>query len=369
MATKMLRPNVGIYVAHKDAFADWTAPTLAEITTTGVFTSGVLTAGVVNISQAVTDDYTLNQTASQSDSSLTVVDNATVNTPTYHSYEASLDGFVHENRTDDNSFNNFRKLFETEGVKYFIIKRVGKAHNAAFAAGDEISIFGVETDYPVNVIGDGQMIRLGARFLTTGQVKVNIAVGSGTAGAGPLLASSIGTKTTSNGKIKVWWVPTANLTTAEDTWVAAPDVTDLSKSGSIELTDAIAWDGFDLGSTDSNKIEDRGIVDEGQVQTRGFANYNASLTFFRGITSETSGAYYNAYEAFKAATDGSRPEGFLVLRVGYPKATAVAATQIVSVFKVIADAFMDNTEGEDSVKFMVNFTQQGKVGSNNALVA
>jgi hypothetical protein len=27
-ATKMLRPNVGLYVATSDAFADWTAPTL-----------------------------------------------------------------------------------------------------------------------------------------------------------------------------------------------------------------------------------------------------------------------------------------------------------------------------------------------------
>ena len=32
MATKLLRPNVGIYVATADAFADWTAPTLTEIT-------------------------------------------------------------------------------------------------------------------------------------------------------------------------------------------------------------------------------------------------------------------------------------------------------------------------------------------------
>ena len=32
MATKMLRPNVGLYVATSDAFADWSAPTLTEIT-------------------------------------------------------------------------------------------------------------------------------------------------------------------------------------------------------------------------------------------------------------------------------------------------------------------------------------------------
>jgi hypothetical protein len=34
----------------------------------------------------------------------------------------------------------------------------------------------------------------------------------------------------------------------------------------------------------------------------------------------------------------------------------------VSVFKFIADAFADNTEGEDSVKYMVNFMPQGRLG-------
>jgi hypothetical protein len=174
----------------------------------------------------------------------------------------------------------------------------------------------------------------------------------------------VGTKSTSNGKIKVYWVPVANITGTEDAWVAAPDVTDFSASGSIDLTSAIAWDSYELGSTDSNKIDDRGIVDTGAVQERGFAQFAGSLMFFRGITSETTGAYYTAFEAFKAATDGSRPVGFLVTRVGLPTSTALAAGQTVSAYKFIADAFMDNTEGEDSVKFMVNFAPQGKVGVN-----
>ena len=65
MATKMLRPNVGLYVATSDAFADWRAPTLTEITDA---------AKVFNISPAVTDDYTLNMTDSDTDDSLAIVD-------------------------------------------------------------------------------------------------------------------------------------------------------------------------------------------------------------------------------------------------------------------------------------------------------
>jgi hypothetical protein len=355
MATKLLRPNVGIYVATADAFANYAAPTLTEITAA---------TKVFNISPAVTDDYTLNMTDSESDDSLAIVDNASVQTPTYFNYEASLDGFRDENASATSVYNKFRELFEAPDVKYYLIKRVGYAHDAAFAAGQTVSVYGVKTDFPVELLGDGEMIRDGARFLTTGEVAVNVAVGAGTAGSGPALASTVGTKSTANGKIKVYWVPVANISGTEDAWVAAPDVTDFSASGSVDLTSAIAWDSYELGSTDSNKIDDRGIVDTGAVQERGFAQFAGSLMFFRGITSETSGAYYNAFEAFKAATDGSRPVGFLVTRVGLPTSTALAAGQTVSAYKFIADAFMDNTEGEDSVKFMVNFAPQGKLGVN-----
>jgi len=359
MPTKMLRPNVGIYVAASNAFANFAAPTLTEITDdTKVF----------NISPAVTDDYTLNMTDSESDSSLAIVDNADVQTPTYHNYEASLDGFRDESLSATSVYNKFRDLFSTPDVKYYLVKRIGKAHDAAFAAGDEISVYGVKTDFPVDIVGDSEMIRLGARFLTTGEVAVNVAVGAGTAGSGPELRATVGTKSTSNGKIKVYWVPVSAISGTEDDFVAAPDVSDIA-AGGVDLTEAIAWDSYDLGANDSNKIDDRGIVDTGQVQSRGFAQFSGSLMFFRGITSESSGAYYNAYETFKAATDGSRPVGFLVTRINVPTSTALAATQKVNAFKFIADAFMDNTEGEDSVKFMVNFMPQGKLGVNVAAVA
>jgi len=355
MTTKMLRPNVGIYVATADAFADWTAPTLDEITSA---------TKVFNISPAVTDDYTLNMTDSDSDDSLAIIDNATVQTPTYSNYEASLDGFRDENIAADSVYNKFRSLFAAPDVKYYLVKRIGKTHAADFAADDEISIYGVKTDFPVELIGDGEMLRTGARFLNTGEVRVNVTLAAGTAGAGPELLTLVGTKSTSNGKLNVFWVPSGNLSGTEDEFTTAPSVADIEAAGSVDLTGAIAWDGYDLGAGDSNKVEDRGILDTGQVQTRGFAQFSGSLTFFRGITSETTGAYYNAYEAFKAATDGSRPVGFLVTRVGVASTTTLAAGQEVSAFKFIADAFMDNTEGEDSVKFMVNFAPQGKLGVN-----
>lgn len=354
---KMLRPNVGIYVAAADAFADWTAPTLTEITSA---------TKVFNISPAVTDEYTLNMTDSSADSSLAIVDNANVQTPTYHNYEASLDLFRDANLTATSVYNKARDLFDAPDVKYYLIKRVGKAHDAAFAAGDEISIYGVKTDFPVDIVGDGQMVRLGARFLTTGEVKVNVEVAAGTAGAGPELRSTVGTKMTSNGKIKVVWVDSADVTD-EEAFLVDPSAAILNAG--LDITDSIAWEGYNLGATDSNKIDDRSIVDEGQVQTRGFAQFDASLMFFRGDLSSTTGTYYDTYAAFKAATDGSRPEGYLVVRIGTAAATAFASGDNVSVYKFIADSFADNTAGEDSVKYMVNFMPQGKLGVHQTAAA
>lgn len=351
MATKMLRPNVGLYVATSDAFADWTAPTLTEITNA---------TKVFNISPAVTDDYTLNMTDSEADNSLSIVDNADVQTPTYHNYEASLDGFRDANLSATSVYNKFRDLFDAPDVKYYLIKRVGKTHDADFAAGDEISIYGVKTDFPIDILGDGEMVRMGARFLTTGEVKVNVAVAAGTAGAGPELRATVGTKMVSNANVRVDWVDAADVTD-EEAFLTEPSAAIINTDG-INLTEAIAWDGYDLGASDSNKIDDRSLVDEGQSQTRGFAQFSGSLMFFRGITSETTGAYATAYDTFKAATDGSRPEGYLVTRIGVAPGTDHASGQTVSVFKFIADAFVDNTEGEDSVKFMVNFMPQGRLG-------
>jgi hypothetical protein len=352
MATKLLRPNVGIYVATADAFANYKSPTLTEITNA---------TKVFNISPAVTDDYTLNMTDSDSDDSLAIVDNASVSTPTFYNYEASLDGFRDADPTATSVYNKFRDLFDDADVKYYLVKRIGKTHDAAFAAGDEVSVYGVKTDFPVDLLGDGEMLRIGARFLTTGEVAVNVAVAAGTAGTGPELIGTTGTKMQSNGNINVWWVPSSEVTD-EDQFVEYPTSAIIDEG--IELTSAIAWDSYELGATDSNKIDDRGIVDTGAVQERGFAQFSGSLMFFRGITSETTGAYATAFAAFKAATDGTRPQGYLVTRIGIPSATALDFPQKINVFKFIADAFMDNTEGEDSVKFMVNFAPQGKLGVN-----
>lgn len=159
-------------------------------------------------------------------------------------------------------------------------------------------------------------------------------------------------KITSNEYVKVAWILDGSMTPAQ---AAAPTVALLNAG--IQLTEAIAWQDFTLGATDSDDVEDRGIVDPANLTSRGFANFEATLSFFRDINlADTTSPYVTAWNAFKVP----RTYGYLVMRVAEKKwSDPWAAGDRVSVFRFIADTIVDDVTGDDSVKFTVNFLPQG----------
>lgn len=161
-------------------------------------------------------------------------------------------------------------------------------------------------------------------------------------------------KITSNEYVKVAWVLDANMTPAQ---AAAPTETILNAPTTVQLSPAIAWQDFALGATDSDDVDDRGITDPGNAITRGFANFEATISFFRDANPEdTSSDYVTAFETFRTP----RTYGYLVLRVAEKKWDEPwAVGDRVSVFKFVADIVVDDTEGDDSVKFTVTFLPQG----------
>jgi len=161
-------------------------------------------------------------------------------------------------------------------------------------------------------------------------------------------------KVTSNEHVKVAWVLDANMTTSQ---AAAPTDTILNNASTVQLTNAIAWQDFALGATDSDDVEDRGIADPGNAVTRGFANFEGTLSFFRDANpGDTNSDYVKAFATFKTP----RTYGYLIMRVADQKAS-VAWTKgdRISVFRFVADIVTDDTEGDDSVKFTVSFLPQG----------
>lgn len=159
-------------------------------------------------------------------------------------------------------------------------------------------------------------------------------------------------KIVSNEYVKVTWVLDGAMTTSQ---AAAPPLATLNAG--LDLSPAIAWQDFALGATDSDDVEDRGITDAANYSSRGFANFEATLSFFRDANlADTTSAYVQAWNAFKVP----RTYGYLVMRVAEKKwSDAWAVGDRVSVFRFIADAVTDDATGDDAVKFTVNFLPQG----------
>ena len=128
--------------------------------------------------------------------------------------------------------------------------------------------------------------------------------------------------------------------------------------------------GYTLGFTDSDTNDERSICDEGNVQTRGFANYEASLSFFRAplaATDPDSLVYDAARDIFKSELHVS---GFLVSRQGKKAGQAYVVGDNVNLFKVTSDLYRDvSGDAGASIQFEVPFLQQGVAVANYEIAA
>jgi len=161
-------------------------------------------------------------------------------------------------------------------------------------------------------------------------------------------------KITSNEYVKIAWVLDANMTPSQ---AQAPTEAILNAGTTVQLTPAIAWQDFALGATDSDDVEDRGIADPGNAVSRGFANFEGTLSFFRDANqADTNSDYKKAFDTFRTP----RTYGYMIMRVADKKwSDAWAAGDRVSVFRFVADIITDDATGDDSVKFTVSFLPQG----------
>lgn len=155
----------------------------------------------------------------------------------------------------------------------------------------------------------------------------------------------------------IWFVPLAGITNPN-----APTAAQITAGTNIS---AAIVTGYTLGATDSDTDDSKTIVDEGNVSTPTFGNYEANISFFRDGIGDTPTVFTTAYNLFK---DG-RVEGWLVSRHGYKATVAAAATQLVSVFRVFSD-FAQDIEGDGGapIQFTVPFKPQGQMAINVAVV-
>lgn len=168
---KLLRGHFSVYAFFPEATTNWTTVSAGEL-------NDALTDGLgFDISCAITDDsVSINPTDSDTDDSISICDIGNVETPTFFNYEVTFDSFRNGPVALGQTVAVYDippVLFPTADLPFYIVKRIGPAQGSAFAAGQEISVFGVNTDYPTDVLGDGENILFGARFKPTGELNTN----------------------------------------------------------------------------------------------------------------------------------------------------------------------------------------------------
>lgn len=157
------------------------------------------------------------------------------------------------------------------------------------------------------------------------------------------------------GRVSIWWVPDGGIAD-----INAPNAAEINAG--VKLSKATAWENYELGASESEDVDDRSLMDRGNATTRGAAQFAGTLSFFRDTDpNDTTSPYVQAFEAFRTP----RAYGYLVVRVlqnTFGEQDDAAVGQDVSVYRFVADSFVDDTEGDDSVKFTVNFLPQGQLG-------
>ena len=138
---------------------------------------------------------------------------------------------------------------------------------------------------------------------------------------------------------------------------ANPTAAELNAGTNISC--AIAQ-GYTLNFTASDTDDSKTICDEGNVQNRGFSNYEASLPFFLspiGATDQESLTFQTAYNLFSG---NERVEGYLVSRQGFKSTIPYDEGQHINIFHVMSDlARITVAEGAAPQQFEVPFLPQG----------
>ena len=161
-----------------------------------------------------------------------------------------------------------------------------------------------------------------------------------------------------NPNTTIWWIPFAGVADIDN-------ITTAEINAGINLSAAIAT-GFTLAAADSDTDDSKSIVDEANVQTRTFGNYEGTLPFFRSDKVNVTAVYDTAYNTFKAG----RIEGYLVSRYGKKATQPAAVGDTVSVFHFINDLGRTlEDDGGAPIKYEVPFRPQGNFRVNQDLAA
>lgn len=162
---RLYRKAVTIDLYYPEAFADFKAPTSAELNdpTYRVELSCTL--------DEATTEFTLNDP--EVDDSMSFCDEAGVSNPTIDNPLVTLTIFRDADNDAVAPTDEYNIAFEHlahPDIPYWAVLRVGPDSDTAYAIGDRVNIVGVTTDFPVDVYSTGENIRLTNNMLPSGDI-------------------------------------------------------------------------------------------------------------------------------------------------------------------------------------------------------
>jgi hypothetical protein len=167
-------------------------------------------------------------------------------------------------------------------------------------------------------------------------------------------------KVPSAGNARIFWGPDGSFANP-----AAPTVAEITAL--TDLTDAISWNDFGFGMNNSNTSSDPAMSSLGKVLDRGMAQFGGKISFYYPKNfDDTTNKYSTVYDLMAIG----RNTGYIVIRIDGRILTsgtatsanpvkAVAAGDIVHVFKVKTDAYSETIKGDNAFRYTVEFLPQG----------
>lgn len=159
---RLFRESVDWFIAFPEAFANFDAPTVAELDNTDLVRR--ITCA------AAEDDTNFDLADSDTDDSLSFCQRAGDTTLTFVNAEASVTIYRSSDPTDSNQANEAFGLLAFPGITVYLIKRIGEEPGTAWATGQRIYVGKFETDYPQDVADAGDTVRLTQSLLFQGDV-------------------------------------------------------------------------------------------------------------------------------------------------------------------------------------------------------
>lgn len=168
---RLFNPATRFLVAFPEAFEDWENPTTAELNANpDNDPSGLIFEITCALSQ---DSTTFDLGDSDTDDSLTFCQIAGAVNPTTLNPEIVYELERSKDPVEQNTANLAFSLFAWRGIEMFGILSVGEEPRTAFEVGDRVKMARFATDYPTDVMGTGENIRLNTTTGARGDVNWN----------------------------------------------------------------------------------------------------------------------------------------------------------------------------------------------------